>query len=184
MSLKSFINASIQGGFNFLPGRGDNQLARLKNLNTIVNYLDATVLNNRAASHVYMINETPGVVGLSLTQFKTSVGVGGGCDCCGCVDGTLADSCEKTPTYSKCSNPGISANRTAPGVYNFHLGIANPSNYGGFAVRFGNVAELGVILNVNRVSATEYIVTAYNTQTGAPMDNVLTNTIVEVLVWG
>lgn len=162
---------------------GNRALATVDMVNEVINNMNGR-LGNAPASHVYLITETPGVAPLTFTQFKTSVGVSGGCDCCGCVDGAITDSCDKTTTYSKCSNPQISANRTAPGVYDLNLNIANPSDFGGFAVRFGNISTLGIIINLTRISPTHYRVTAYNTQTGAAEDNTLTDAIVEVLVWG
>jgi hypothetical protein len=180
--LKKFVNANIVGGFNFFPGQGDNQTARLKNLNSLVDSLNSTVFGNYSALEVYRITENLGVAPLTLSKF-TSIGVSPGD--CNCVSGTDFDRCTQNgKTGEKCSDTSMSASRIAPGVYDFILAPENPNSFSGFSLSFGPVKELGVIINMEIISPTQYRVTAFDTITGLPMDNVLTNTDVQVRIWG
>ena len=180
--LKKFVNANVVGGFNFFSGQGDNQIARLKNLNSLVDSLNSTVFVNYSALEVYRITETLGVAPLTLSKF-TSLGVSPGD--CNCVDGADYDRCTDNGEKGfKCSDSYMSASRITPGVYDFILAPENPNSFSGFSLSFGPVAELGVIINMEIISPTQYRVTAFNTITGLPMNNVLTNTDVQVRIWG
>jgi hypothetical protein len=157
---------------------GNTALASLLTVNNLIDQLNATVFNNRPLSFVYNITETPGVVGLGLRLMKVS----SGCDCCGCTDASIDSKCDGV-SYKRCANPEFALDRSAPGVYTGTINLPSDIIPNEVVVTFGNVAQLGVIINVTKVSNTEYQITAYDTQTGSPVNDVLTDVSVEVRLW-
>lgn len=181
MALERFNNSDVVGNYNSNPGQGDNQIARYKNLNVLVDAFNAMVMTNPSFSSVYRIGVEGSPLQLPLTRM-VGVGVSPG-DCPHCRQMAF-QKCGVSEGWECTDGIAILEKTASPGVYDLTVSIVEviPATHD-IVVRFGNSAQLGVIINVERLSNTQYKVTAFNTQTGTTVAGALENVPLEIIHW-
>lgn len=181
--LDLFTNLTSGGPFNFLPGRGDNQVARISNVNKVIKAIES-MFSYRVYDLLISIPGPPPPTGFIPSQFKliaTGINNDHGCTV----------SCN--PNYETCcegknlEDVGFTlqnAHYSAPGVYEITFG-ANPEVYpsgiahiGFFFSPFSNPTHQ---VTVDRIATPDNTTAKYLVKTyigGIPADGVLNNTVV------